>query len=174
MRFLKELVQVVNQNKVKQIELLSLRKHQGSKINALYRLLSKEAGVSDEEAFTLLYPESNSRSAYNNLKGHLRDRLINTLFFIDTSKSNYSDRQTAYFEAHKEYAAAQILLAKNAHHSARTLLAKLLKRSLHYDFTELSWMTARILRLEYSTRSGDQEKFEEYQQIVEQVTRVID
>lgn len=166
MKNLKELVQVVSQNKVKRIELLNLRKHQTSKVNALYYLISDGAALSDDEAYETLYPTSKSRSAYNNLKSALRDKLINTLFFIDTSKGNYSDRQTAYFEAHKEYAAAQILLAKNAHNAAIDVLTKLLKKSNSFDFTELSWMTARMLRMEYSTRFGDQEKFDHFNEVV--------
>lgn len=174
MKNLQELVHIVNENKVKQIELLNLRKYRSSKVNTLYRLLSKDEVQTDEEAYNSLYPGNNSKSAYNNLKSSLRDKLINTLFFIDTSKSSYSDRQSAYFEAHKEYAAAQILLAKNAHISATDLLEKLLKRALQYDFSELVWMTARLLRLQYGTRFGDVSKFEVYDELVQQMDSILE
>lgn len=162
MKNLRELAYVVNQNKVKRIDLLDPNKHRSSKVNRFYRALCKEEIKNDEEAFTLLYPDAKSRSAYNNLKAYLRDKLINTLFFIDAHHDNHSDRQACYFESHKEYAAAQILLAKNAYESAVAVFEKLLKRCEYFEFTELCLLTCQALCLHYSTRVGSERYYQMY------------
>lgn len=162
MKNLRELVYIVSQNRINQIELLNTKKHSQSKVNRLFSAISRGEVNNDEEAFRLLYPDTNSKSAFNNLKAKLREKLLNTLFFIDIYEANHSDRQISFFEAHKDYAAAQILLAKNAQKSAVELLKKLLKKCEHYEFSELSLMITRSLCLHYSTRIGDEKRYNYY------------
>jgi hypothetical protein len=173
MENLRELVYVVSQNKTKRVDVLDTDKRSKSKVNMLFRALSKGEVESDDEALELLYPGATSKSAYNNLKASLRDKLINTLFFLDAHQSNQSDRQIMFFEAHKEYAAAQILLAKNAHKSAVALLEKLFRKCEHFEFFELSLMIARTLCLHYSTRVGDMSKYEYYDEKRTRCERVV-
>jgi hypothetical protein len=162
MENLRELVYIISQNRTNHIELLNTKKHSKSKVNRLFSAISSGDVNTDEDAFHLLYPDADSKSAFNNLKAKLREKLLNTLFFIDPYQANHSDRQVSFFEAHKDYAAAQILLAKNAQQSAVELLKKLLKKCEHYEFSELSLMITRALCLHYSTRIGDEKRYDYY------------
>lgn len=165
MENLKELIYIVNQNKIKKIELLDLSDKNCSRVNRLYQAISKGEVDSDEDAFERLFKGQQSKSAYRNLKVQLRKRLINTLFFIDAYKGGTTDRQTAYFELQKDFAAAQLLMAKNARHAGVDLMERLLKAAEHYEFTDLVFSICRILRLHYGAQLGDEKKYEEYQQL---------
>ncbi|MEL6659780.1 MAG: hypothetical protein AAFY48_02635 [Bacteroidota bacterium] len=162
MKHLKELVHIVNRNKVKRIELLDLKADDGSKIQRFYQMISGEEVHSDAEAFALLFPGANSRSAYHNLKQRLQERLLNTLFFIDAYQQGHTDRQTAYYELQKEFAATQLLLAKNGRSVAIEMLEKVFRRAARFELTELSVSAARQLRLHYGTRSFDRERYRFY------------
>ena len=159
---LKELVYIVNRNKVKRIDMLDLSTSSPSKVNQLYQGISSGEIDTDVAAFQVLFPTAKSKSAYRNLKVVLRDKLLNTLFFIDAYQSGYSDRQTAFYEAYKDFAAAQMLLAKNARKAGIQLLERLLKKVDHFEFLELSLAINRLLRLHYGTRLGDEKKYHLY------------
>lgn len=172
MENLKELVHIVNRNKVKRIDMLDLQDDTPSKVNALYQAISEGTVVDDESAFELLFPNAKSRSAYINLKTTLKEKLLNTLFFIDAYQAGHSDRQTAFYECHKDFAAAQLLLAKNARRSAVDILERLLKKTLHFEFSELVLSIVRLLRLHYGTRLGMADKYREYNDLWEEYHRL--
>lgn len=160
---LKELVYIVNRNKVKQIDLLDLNAESPSKVNQLYQSISDRAIETDEEAFELLFGKCSSKSAYRNVKHSLRQKLLNTVFFIDTSKCS-TDRQQAFYEAHKDFAAAQLLLSKNARKSGVALLERVFKTATHYEFSDLCLPVSRLLRLHYGAREGDAQKYDYYKE----------
>jgi hypothetical protein len=157
---LKELVYVINRNKVKQIDILDLSKSEDpTKVNQLYQAISSGAIETDDDAFQLLYAEEGSRSAYSNLKRVLKEKLKNTIFFIDAYRKEHTDRQTAFFQLQRDFAAAQLFLAKNATGPAIELLEDILKSAEEYEFTDLCLFTCRHLSLHHATRSGDEKKY---------------
>jgi len=164
---IKELVYIVNRNKVKRIDMLDLTDKSPSKVNALYQAISTGEVNSDEDAFALLFPNAKSKSAYRNLKVVLKEKLLNTLFFIDAYQNGHSDRQSTFYEAYKDFAAAQMLIAKNARKIGVHLLEKIQKKAEEFEFTELSVMVIRLLRLHYGTRLGDQKRYLELNQLSE-------
>jgi len=155
----------VNRNKVKRIDMLDLTAESPSKVNTLYQAISTGAVNSDEEAFNLLFPKAKSKSGYRNLKVILKEKLLNTLFFIDAYQNGHSDRQSAFYEAYKNFAAAQMLIAKNARKVGIHLLEKIQKKAEEFEFTELSVMVVRLLRLHYGTRLGDQKRYVELNEL---------
>lgn len=164
MENLKELIYVVNRNKIKQIDLLELSESNPTKVNQLYQLISNGLVNSDQDAFEQLYPHATSKSAFYNLKGVLRDKLLNTLFFIDAYQNNYTDRQSAFYESYKNFAASQLLLAKNARKVGVQLLEKVLKIAEQYEFTELAVLVSRTLRFNSGTRDGNEKMYHYYHQ----------
>lgn len=172
MESLKELIYVVNRNKVKQIDILDLSEEDPSKVNLLYQLISKGDVNTDDEALQLLYPNASSKSAYYNLKGILKEKLLNTLFFIDAYQNDHSDRQVAFYESYKSFAASQLLMAKNARKVGVQLLEKLLKTAEFYEFTDLAVRICQILRLNSGARDGDEKKYRYYHQLWEQYDQI--
>ena len=159
---LKELALLIIRNKIKSIEVLDPQKHKESKINEFYYQLTEGAFASDEEAAAHFFPGKAGGSNYRKLKSALKNRMINSLFFIDAQKSQYTDRQSAYYECYKDFAAINLLLAKNAYQSCRELSEKVLRYAEKYEFTELTRDVSRILRLHYGAQLGDAKKYYHY------------
>jgi len=172
MEQLKELVYVVNKNKVKRIELLDLNDENSSKVNQLYQAISEGSVNSDEEAFELLFNENQTKSGYRNLKMTLYERLLNTVFFIDAYQSKSTDRQIAYYEAYKDFAAVQILLAKHARKTGISLFEKLLRKAERYELIDLIIPVSRALRMYYGTQDGEEKKYKHYSNLLRQYQEV--
>ncbi|MCB9274396.1 MAG: hypothetical protein H6564_10175 [Lewinellaceae bacterium] len=162
MKSLKEIVYIVTKNKLKAIELLDTSKR--SRVSAFYEKLANNELETDEDALQYFFPGAADKTPYRKLKASLRKKLINSLFFLDLKQPSYNDRQRAYYECHKEWGAAKILLGKNAWDACVEICERILKYALKYEFTEMALDLLRILRLHYSTRVGDLKRFEEYKQ----------
>ncbi|MCB0553191.1 MAG: hypothetical protein KDD02_06530 [Phaeodactylibacter sp.] len=163
MKDLKELVYIVSKNKLKAIERLDTNK--ANRVSAFYEKLVNNDLEDDKEALEYFFPNAKNSTPYRKLKAMLRKRLISTLFSIDFKQPSYTDRQRAYYECHKEWAAAKILLGKNAWDACVEICERILKYAIKYEFTEMTLDLLRILRLHYSTRMGNQGKFEEYKKM---------
>jgi hypothetical protein len=172
MEALGEIVKLGTKNKLKSINTIDLTDPSERKAAELYDLISTGQVSSDEETFSMLYPGAKSTTGYRKLKKKLRCKLINFLFLIDLNESSYSHRKSAYYECYKEWAAARVLLAKNAWAAAVEIAERILKYSIKYEFTELTLDLLGILRLNYGTRLGDLKEFEHYQDLYLECQRV--
>jgi hypothetical protein len=162
MQILRELVHIVNRNKVRSIEVIGNPNESQSMITEFYNCIVEEKLTSDEEAAMHFYGTSDDNYNYKKLKNRLKNRLINTVFFIDVKQPSYNERQKAYYECYKDWAAAKILTGKHARLSAVNLSLKILKQAKKYEFSELVIDIARFLRLHYGTREGNLKKYEQY------------
>ena len=89
---------------------------------------------------------------------------MNTIYFTDTKRANYTDRQRAYYEGYKDWAAAKILIGKNARIVGIQLCLKLVTLAEKFEFTDLAVDVLRILRLHFGAREGNLKKYETYNQ----------
>ena len=164
MQALKELALIVNKNKIRSIEMMSYPFGDGSKLSALYEGVLEGAFKTDEEAIDQLYDKEHNTSAYRKLKSTLRNRLLNTLFFIDVKQPSYNSYQRAYYECYRDWAAIKILLGKNARNAAISLGLKVLRYAEKYEFSFLCMEVCDMLRFHYGAIEGDFKKFEAYDQ----------
>jgi hypothetical protein len=163
---LKELAQIVTRTKLRHVELISSSSNgqEQSKIQQLYDMLQDETVYDDDEAAKKLYGEDKDKqySSYQKLRGTLKDRMINSLFLIDLKQASYNDRQKAYYECYREWAAAKILFGKFARTAAITISRKVIKIARKFEFTELLVDILHTLRLYHGTIEGDFKKFKQY------------
>lgn len=159
---LKELIYVINKNKLRAIELMSLPMNSDSKIGELYDLVAEGKTSSKEDLAAHFYPNDKSGASFRKLKANLKNRLINTLFFIDIKQPSYNYYQKAYYECYKDWAATKILMGRNAHTAAIELSQRTLKYAEKYEFTALRMDIYKTLRMHYASKSGNQKKFDQY------------
>jgi len=159
---LHELTQVITKNKLRDVELLHPASTGRTKLMEFYEWLLDNRSATDEEALTHFYDDEGQYKSYEKLKFTLKNRLINTVFFIDIKRPSYNDRKRAYYECYKDWAAAKVLLSRNARITGMELCRKILKQAKRFEFTELTLDIYRMLRLHYGTIEGDIKKFEKY------------
>jgi hypothetical protein len=173
MEDLKILADVLNRNKVKHIEVIDQHHRSDSKVMELYYGLSNQQFESEEAAMAYFYGDSPNKNAnFNRLKRKLRERLLNTLFFIDVNQPQYKDIQKAYYLCYKDIAAIKVLVGKNAKKPAMTLAEKTLKKAIHFEFIDIVLALARELRIYYGSILGDPKKFKIYNELVKQYTGI--
>lgn len=173
MENLRILTKVLNKNKVKRIEVIDQTTFRHSKIMQLYEGILENKFDDDIDAASFLYEDDPNRQVkYNRVKRKLRERLINTLFFIDTSLPTYKDIQKAYYECYKNISAIKILLGRNAKQPAIELAERTLRKAINFEFIDIVLALARELRLHYGGIVGDKRKFRHYNKIVKEYTAI--
>ncbi|MEM1319140.1 MAG: hypothetical protein AAGG75_02725 [Bacteroidota bacterium] len=166
MDFILEVVRIINTHRVQRVEILGEHYGEKSKYSQLYQGIKEGKISSDKDAATLLYDGDVNNLNYKKFKFRFRQRLIDTLFFIDTNAPNFTDIQSAYYNCYKNWAAIRILFGKSAKRSAVILAEKLLRQALKFEFTEIILNLSRVLRLHYATVIGSKRKFKVYDELL--------
>lgn len=152
MRDLYELVSLVSKNKTKNIEVIGQgEKKLSNKVNELYEALLEGRIESEEAAIEEYFGNcSNPREAFRKARTKLKEKLINTVFFIDLNKTKFSDEQRAYYSCQKEYAALMILMGRGAWKKLTIEMGeRLLKVATKYEFTDIVVNILKLLLEQY-------------------------
>lgn len=171
MKDLLELVQLVSPAKLNTVH-IGLFGAKTSKLQTFYDLVVEGKFKEDEDAALHFYTKDKLDPAYQKLRKTLKDRLTSFLFLIDLDAPTYTDRQKAYYECYREWAAAKILYGKNARTAANSLSRKILRIARKYEFTELRLDICHSLRLYYGTIEGDVKMFQQYNEEFKEMTQL--
>ncbi|HNM24256.1 MAG TPA: hypothetical protein PKL15_02450 [Saprospiraceae bacterium] len=158
---LRDLIQVITKNKVKQIEVLGNPGQENSRTEQLYNGISKGDYNSDEEAAVKLFQTNAKDASYRKARLKLIRQLVNTSFFIDTQQSQFSDRNSAFVNCYRDLAAAKILIGKGATKAGVYLLQQILEQSIKYELTELTCEITRAIRMQYARSVADRVQHEQ-------------
>lgn len=172
MQDLKSMIKLINRQKVKNLEILILNSEKKSKFDLLFEAIQENRVKDDESAINLIYgDEPNAKEAYKKLKYRLRQRVINTLFFIDVQGYARNPEEKATLRVIKSWAASQILRAKGQNKAARVLLEKILKTVRKYEMLRFEYLIYHDLKFKYGLFEYSKHKYEEinhaYRRIVE-------
>ncbi len=164
MRDLVELASFINTSKNQPDTAWDLLLAPNSKLRQLYDLAIEKPDIQEEDAARELYGTDAKKAGVNfqALKNRLKDRLTDGLFLFDTRTGGLSNRQRAYAECNKKWAAAMILLAKNQKNLVIRQLESLLRTTQHFEFTEITVNILNTLRLHFGAVTGDLKKYEYY------------
>jgi hypothetical protein len=137
-----------------------------SRFTEFYHLIKNDTLTSDEAAAIHFYPEAEGREAnYRKFKSSFKERLINTVLFLDTDNKKASEHQNAVTEAEKSWAAAIILYNRGSFIAALELSEKLLKHCMYYELTELVVQITDKLKHMYGTITGDFSRYSYLQEV---------
>jgi len=166
MEILREMVQVLTKYKTKQIEVLGNPTDNPSQVYEFYEAIAAGTFTTDEEAAAHFFDGNPRNQSYKNLKSRLKNRLINTVFFVEANQSMFNDLNIANINCYKEWASAKILINRNAKRSGINICLKVLKQAKKAEIMEIIEAIAKDLRNYYGTRKYDKKKFEEYNALV--------
>jgi len=163
---LKDLVQVITRNKVKQIEVLGNPGNEGSRVEEFYQLLSDGQLKTEEEAVQFFFKTDNVKDKnYRKLRNRLIRQLINTSFFVDINQPMFDDRTKAQYNCYRDFAAAYILLTREARRAGVYLLHQVLEQAIKYEFVDLCAEITRYLRSAYSKAVNDAKNHQKFTQL---------
>ncbi len=166
METLKELIGIVNLQKIRQIKLITDEADVPFKIKQLYDLIATNQIESDEDAMRILYNNGSSKT-YSRLKNRLKDRLINTLFFIDINQYSKTKYQVALHKIKRNSAVIGILLDRIKRNSAIELSEKTIKLAIKYEEVESVLSLSKILRKHFTVYAYDKKKKHYYSKLMD-------
>lgn len=170
---LKEIIDLLNLNKIKSIDIIDTKTGADTKLMQFYNGIRQRKFTTDKEAQSFLYPNATNSNAYYKLKHTLRERLFNTLFFIDAKQSKHSNIYNAHLNIQKVTSLVQILITKGLKRNAVEMAKKGFKIASRYEFIEEKLILARVLRFHDATMSGNQKDFQYYDTIVNECTDLL-
>ena len=174
MESLKELINIVRQNRINKVELIGHSSNYGrSKVQKLYTGIQTGNFSNDEEAAFYFYQSDSKSTNYQKLKYRLEQRLLNSIFFIDINQPSFNEIQKAYYSCYKDFAAVKILIGKGARRSAISLAEKTLRQAVKFEFSDLIVDLSRILRLHHGLITGDKKKYEKYDELVTRYAEIL-
>ena len=159
---LKSLINLLSKQKVKQIEIITEEVELSEKTKQLYEGIKNSEFHSDEEAALSLYGTTPKNETYRKLKYRLKERLINTLFFIDIQNYSRSKFEKALNRSYKNWAAYSILKQKGLRSVSINIIENTLKTSVKYDITNLNMLIIKELKLHYSIFDYNNYKEQKY------------
>ncbi len=173
MKKLLEISKIVTLKKVKKLDVLDdsiLQKN--TKTSEFYEGLTSKKFKTDRNAAYLLYQSDPQDPNYRKLKSRFRQRLLNSLFFIEPNNASYSNYDKVMLNWYKEWAQIQILLANGAKMTAASMLKHIFRTALKFQSAELIVKCARKLR-ELSAETGDLKDFDYYNNYIEQYKTIL-
>lgn len=135
-----------------------------TQVQFFYQKLSKGDFNSDSQAAQYFFNENSTSYKYKNLKRRVKQKMLNTLFFI-APKKNLGEFNEVYLFCCKYLFAAKILLNLGARNVGVDLCLKVFKKASSVELTEFILESSRYLRLHYGSRVGDKEKFQYFNHI---------
>ncbi|MEM6966470.1 MAG: hypothetical protein AAF573_17025 [Bacteroidota bacterium] len=168
MENLKELVKLVSKHKIKKVEVMGNASNYNSKMRSLYDGIISGEMDTDAAAMKILYDSEDSFESFRKLKNRLKNRLLNTIFFIDVDKPNFNDFQKAYYSCRRQLAAVDIIMGRGARKVAIELAEKTLKTSIEFEFTDVSLSLLKKLTRHYGLMETNSKKFLRYYQLTEE------
>lgn len=166
MKELKALIDLISRNKIKKIEVAGFTAKGQTNIQKLYNAVANDQFEKEEEAEAYFFGSQKQRRFYfQRLKRQLKERLINTLFFIDANQPSFNDFQRAYYTCYKNTTAVKIMLGRHARAAAIPLAEQTLKKALIFQFTDLIFELTKLLANHYANIIGDNRKYKEYREL---------
>ncbi len=152
MKVFREMVDLVTKQSLQKIEVIdeSTPLNKENLYLQLFKGISDGSISTDEEAASIIYQTSPTNKKYQMLKSRLKDRLTNSLFFLNHKKIHDSPFQQAAFLCNKNYFCAKILLTHGARTSAIAMAKSTLTLAEKFDINEITLLCSRMLRNHYA------------------------
>ena len=168
MQELINLVLLFQRTKFKVGGILGIILEPDSEMERFYHAIADGAIKSDEDAKLVFVEYAQNPTRLHTIKGKLKERLNDSILLLDFRESAFTERQNAFYACSKKWATAMTLMSKNARENGINLLENLLRQTLRFEFTEITVDILRTLRLHYGILEGDQKRFDQIEQQLNQ------
>ena len=148
MKTLRELVVLVTNKKIKKIDAFDsvTLKNEKTLYTQMFHGILDGQYKDDNEASHLIYKEESKSKKYLMLKGRLKERLLNSIFFLDNRKAYESELLLGVYNANRNYFAAKTLISNGATSSALEFAKTSLNLSIKYQQTELILLNGKLIK----------------------------
>ncbi|MDH3651224.1 MAG: hypothetical protein OEQ53_16175 [Saprospiraceae bacterium] len=160
-----ELAGVVSKNKIKSIKTLDSQNRE-DRCYLFYEKLQNDEFKSDQEAADFFFNKDANHAQYRKLKSKVRDRLHNTLFFIDINNPKFSDAQRAFYQCSRDLMTIKLMIGRNARKAAFSLARQTLKHARKFELIEIVVEVLRVFRSHHAIYTGNLREYEKYRKLL--------
>jgi hypothetical protein len=163
MNNLRQIATLLDGYKLRNIDVLG-NDNSDSRYTELYRLLKDETIMTDEQAAIHFYGKDAKPTdiKFRVFKTEFKERLLNTLLFIDPNNEMIDEYGRTVYKATREWTTIEILFKRNLGRVATPLAERLLITCMKYEITDLTVKILERLKGVYATSIGDKKKYQEY------------
>ena len=172
MKELTELAEVVNRNKVKSLHTLDSTDQ--DRVTEFYHMILDGEFKNDTEAANHYFKSDAHDPRYRRLKNRLKDRLWNSVVFIDVNSPRYNDAQKAFYTCQKNLVIIKTLLGRNARRAGIDLIKRTLKFSIKYEVSEVTLELYRYLRRHHASKTGNKNLYQKYSVLVDEFKTIVE
>jgi hypothetical protein len=160
MDILTQVVQVLARYKRQKIDIIG-NDDSDSRYTKLFNLIKEGKVTTDKEVAQHFFGDKATPgdSTYRFFKSEFKERLLNTLFFIDLDNPQFNEFQRAYYKALHDWGAINILYRRGIIDAANNLAEKLLTDCIKYENTDLCVAILQRLKSMYALQVGDKKKY---------------
>lgn len=163
MNTVKEMIFLLRNYKMSKIEVLGNPGQSNQSMSEiLFNAIKENKVQTEEEAIELLYGDPDEKSNFNRFINRFKQKLINTLFFIDLNNPIFEDYNKAYYNGYRYLSAIRILMGRTARSSAVEIAERNIKKVAKYEYAELTYLFARFLARNYLIFNPDKRKYKFY------------
>jgi hypothetical protein len=161
-----KICQILDAYRLRQIDIIG-NEDSESRYSEFFLLIKNGTIKTDTDAVRHFYDEkSTDRSfTYRQFKNTFRERLINTLFFIDVNHPSFDDFESISMTIQKEWAAINILFTKGELSLPTLLSEKLLPTAIKYELTEIVVYITDRLKNSYGGQLSNVKKYTYYKRL---------
>jgi len=168
MQELINLVHLFQHTKFKVSGMMGIILEPDSEMERFYNAIAVGAVKTDDDAKVYFPDYIQNPARLHTIKGKLKERLNDSILLLDFRESAFTERQNAFYTCSKKWATAMTLMSKNARENGINLLENLLRQTIRFEFTEITVDILRTLRLHYGILEGDQKRFDQIEQQLNQ------
>lgn len=160
---LRQIAEHLSRYKMKQINIIG-NDGDNSRFTEFYDLLHEGKLKDDDAAARHFYgSKANAKTPkYRKFKSLFKERLLNTVFFIDSSNQTLGDRQKAGITLMREWSSVNMLLGRSLHYPALEIGERLINEAIKYEFYDIAIDLISKIKGIYAIQIGNRIKYEEY------------
>jgi hypothetical protein len=171
MEELKDLVYLLDRYAVRDIDIITNPNKKKTKEDSrywdFYTGIQKNRWKLEEDAARHFGYNSKSDKGFRRLKEGLKDRLINTILFIENNEKGEDTNLVKFQEMYKLFAASEILRRKGAYAIYKDVANRALNLSLELENLLISTHLSNVLRSLYSKNPTNRKDYERVTKIFE-------
>lgn len=172
---IKEIVNFLDGYKIRNIDIIG-NDTSKSRYTAIYKLLRDGNLKTDEDVAQFLYGKNilTTHSKYRFFKSDFKDKLLNTILFIDSNNPALSNYEKIVYKATRDWVSIEILFKRGIYNAAVALAEQLLKTAIKYEITDLTVKICERLKNVYLSQFENIKMYEYHKQLFWQYKEVLD
>ncbi len=167
------LAKLISEQKIKKIDLFNGKKSLPFKSRKLYENLINGKINSIHDVNSTIYNGSENTKNAKKLVSRLKSRLLNTLFFVDQSRSEFNEMRRVIHSLGKSFVLFNILIERNEREIAIAIALKTYNLAIKYEKTDFALYLARHLYEHFSIINPNKKKKTEIHLSIKNLAKIL-